>query len=77
MMVILRFSKAFEYRIYLGVVIMLYMGVGWAYMVYTKPEVHVIKNLYYFWSILFYHICLKYVYHNIYMTTMSIIKTVT
>ena len=50
MMVIFRFSKAFEYRIYLGVDLMLNLGVGLAYMLYTNPEVHIIKNLF---SILF------------------------
>ena len=46
MMVIFRFSNAFEYRIYLGVDLMLYLGVGLAYMLYTEPEFHVIKNLF-------------------------------
>ena len=50
MMVIFRFSNAFENRIYLGVDLMLNFGVGLAYMLYTKPEVHIIKNLF---SILF------------------------
>ena len=46
-MVIHRFSKAFENRIYLGFDLVLYLGVGWAYMLYTKPKVHIIKNLYF------------------------------